>query len=346
MADKLKCSIEFEDEWRPSSDGCHWDYDRICYLTYEVLDSKITTAEFFYRIGDYKDYDLSTNANTKNYTRIFSNNPNLFKTSPNTWVYELRLSHLNIPSDGWFKITAYVHAKDTNNNLYTAYSPPGKTDKTTSYYLGLPPALDNLKVTLSRKSADHIDCTWTRPIDPLNSNSVAGYCIELFCKKKDSNNFMQVSELRLDQDAEYNYRVIKAPEIPAPQIVEDYESYIGQGTTSEVYIEDPNVTSFYFRPRDFGIVKDDYFMIRVYPYIVYSQYWDTSGQPQQSALLSSKGTNAENDSDEMKFTLGVVRVKTDQGWKEGQVWVMTASGWKEADSIYVKTNTGWKEAIS
>lgn len=41
---------------------------------------------------------------------------------------------------------------------------------------------------------------------------------------------------------------------------------------------------------------------------------------------------------------GVVRVKTSNGWKEGQVWIKTGSGWKEADVVKVKTSGGWKES--
>ena len=66
----------------------------------------------------------------------------------------------------------------------------------------------------------------------------------------------------------------------------------------EAYLPNPDKPSFYFRPRDFDIAKDDFFMIRVYPCITYSQYWDEAGQLQPSARLSSEG----DESDEMKFT--------------------------------------------
>lgn len=42
---------------------------------------------------------------------------------------------------------------------------------------------------------------------------------------------------------------------------------------------------------------------------------------------------------------GIVRVKVDSTtWKEGQVWVKTSDGWKEAESILTKTTDGWKES--
>ena len=41
---------------------------------------------------------------------------------------------------------------------------------------------------------------------------------------------------------------------------------------------------------------------------------------------------------------GIMRVKVNNTWKEGQVWIKTANGWKEADSVHVKTSAGWKES--
>ena len=42
---------------------------------------------------------------------------------------------------------------------------------------------------------------------------------------------------------------------------------------------------------------------------------------------------------------GVMRVKTSNGWKEGQVWIKIDGEWEEADVIKVKTSNGWKESI-
>lgn len=41
--------------------------------------------------------------------------------------------------------------------------------------------------------------------------------------------------------------------------------------------------------------------------------------------------------------VGLLKVNTPDGWKEGQAFVMTENGWKEASSIYVNTEKGWKE---
>lgn len=42
---------------------------------------------------------------------------------------------------------------------------------------------------------------------------------------------------------------------------------------------------------------------------------------------------------------GVMRVKTSDGWKEGQVCVKVDGNWKEADIIKIKTPDGWEESI-
>lgn len=341
MSLTCNCSIEFDDEWRQLD--CHWDYKRFFILTWRVTGNH-QTPHFYYRIGKYPGtFDF-----TDGYVEINPNNENFYTSTTDTktiYTYYLNFSNLDLDalaSEG--NITACMRIQKTSSSTtQTIYA-------TLDYDLiELPPSLDKLAVTLTRKSADHIECSWVRPEDPLGENgkSVAGYCIELFCKKKDSSSFTQVSGLSLEQDDEGKYKLVEAPESPDFYTPEGAEvSYTGQATTSEAYINDPAITTFYFRPRDFEIVKDDFFMVRVYPYIVYSTYFDTSNESQQGALLSSKGNKSENDSDEMKFTLGVVRVKTTNGWVEGQVWVMTESGWKEADSIYTKTASGWKEAIS
>lgn len=337
MSLTCSCSIEFDDEWRQL--GCHWDYKRFFKLTWRVTGNH-NTPSFYYRLGNYPGtFDF-----TDGYTKIDTSDGNFYTRNnkpETTYTYYLNFSELDLKALAALgQITACMRIQEVGaSTTKTSYA-------TIDYDLiELPPSLDNLAVTLNRKHADHIECSWTQPEDPLGESgkSVAGYCIELFCKKKGSDDFTQVSGLALEQDDAGKYKLVEALESPAYTLPEAGESYIGQGTTSEVYIEDPNITSFYFRPRTFGIFKDDYFMIKVYPYIVYGCYLEEDCI-NHGAYLSLEGESSENESKEMKFTLGVVRVKTTDGWKEGQVWVMTESGWKEADSIYIKTTKGWTES--
>lgn len=41
---------------------------------------------------------------------------------------------------------------------------------------------------------------------------------------------------------------------------------------------------------------------------------------------------------------GIVRVKVNNVWREGQVWVKAGGTWHEAETVFVKTSTGWKES--
>jgi hypothetical protein len=91
----------------------------------------------------------------------------------------------------------------------------------------------------------------------------------------------------------------------------------------------PTTEQFYFIPKTLGILPGSSYQIRIYPYSHY-----------EGALISTKGT----DSGIIDVPKGIVRVKTANGWVEGQVWVMTESGWKNAEVIYAKTADGWKEA--
>lgn len=314
MSDKLKCSIDVDDILYQAD--CHWEHDRVIVFTWKVLDiSLVSNLQFLYSVNNGAYTSISA---------VLTKDNDTYKV----YTSEIDLSTLTRPTDDYLKIKAKI--KSGVEETETEYT----------YYWVVPPVPTT--VTLERKSADHIVCSWAKPADIENNPSVAGYYIELFCKKKGSNIFNQISGISLAEDAEGKYKLIQTTATQEYNAIEDATLYVNQNINLEAYLPNPDKPSFYFRPRDFDIVKDDYFMVRVYPCITYSQYWDEAEQLQPSARLSSEG----DESDEMKFTLGVVRVKTDQGWKEGQVWVMTASGWKEADSIYVKTNTGWKEAIS
>jgi hypothetical protein len=41
---------------------------------------------------------------------------------------------------------------------------------------------------------------------------------------------------------------------------------------------------------------------------------------------------------------GIMRVKQNNAWKEGQVWIKAGGQWKEADVVKIKTGGTWKES--
>jgi hypothetical protein len=350
MANELKCSIEFEDEWIPSSDGCHWNHDRIFYLTYKILDnSNITPNAFYYRVGG------SYSANIQSYTRIAFDDESLFNPSYNTWIYELRLSKINIKkgfrlNDGWITVTAYAQATDNDSSYqYTA-------ENSFEYYLELPPQqIENLKTDLVISRPGELKCSWTKPT-VLNEyiDEVNGYVIEVFRKPEKSDDWLPVSGLAWDPTelAKGNYKLTMVPEDPieikVPEALPDEEEIITFNSSHlisrEIRIDDPNKTEFFFVPKALEINAGDNYEIVIYPY---SHYLDEDGDGTE-ALISPQPTKYRKGTSK-----GVVRVKTTGGWVEGQVWVyaQTADGlkWVQAEAVYAMADDGtgkgvWKEA--
>ena len=40
----------------------------------------------------------------------------------------------------------------------------------------------------------------------------------------------------------------------------------------------------------------------------------------------------------------IVNIKSPDGWRDGEVFIKTENGWKEAETVYIKTENGWKES--
>lgn len=64
-------------------------------------------------------------------------------------------------------------------------------------------------------------------------------------------------------------------------------------------------------------------------------------------LFNGGGTGpAQVNSDEYTFiNAGIIRIKKNGIWKEGQVYIKVNGIWKEADSVYIKKDGLWKESI-
>jgi hypothetical protein len=118
-------------------------------------------------------------------------------------------------------------------------------------------------------------------------------------------------------------------------------TFVSEAANSEGYLFGEDSTTVFFNPSDFGINKNDFFKIVIFPFTVIGNYTeDDDPVPKPGSLLASEAVESE----EIKFTLGIMRVKTEEGWKEGQVWVKTEDGWKEAISVKTKSSDTWKES--
>lgn len=106
-------------------------------------------------------------------------------------------------------------------------------------------------------------------------------------------------------------------------------------------------------PTEFGFVPGDTVKLGIYSYTRFGQDnndYTNAGvgilyNSDSSGTLEKRGT-----ADAHVFSLdypiqkaGLLKVNTPDGWKEGQAFIMTENGWKEASSIYVNTEKGWKE---
>lgn len=308
---RVECSVDFDDEWR--QEECHWLCDRFFMLSWKVRETPSVACvakEFYYRFGPY-----STNYNDYNRILVDETTNKVLGTRVQKWTYRLDFDTLlnDDPVKGGLQqlysagcITIYMKAKDSNGVVYTAHD-------TLSYSLELPPD-PSINLTIKRKSAEYVICSWEEATASLEVSPVAGYNIELLYCPVGNTEFKPLEGLTTEVDAEGKLKLIKLPD----------------NDSTELYLENPELTSVYFNPRELGFEKGDRYKFVIYPYTHH-----------EGALLSSLGAEAE----ENKFTLGVVRVKTVSGWVEGQVWIKTLKGWQEAEAVFTNTPDGWKESI-
>lgn len=351
MAEQIKVeySVDFDDEWL--QEDCHWKYDRFFILTWKVWSGPITNIntgevspgisyvdgakrKLYYWVGDNNRVRITSYKTAINNTAEWGEG---LIRKLETFTYRLNLSSIDIDKllaartpEGWLPITLYTEITDVYDNIH-------KFDEFTfsDYYLELPPkSLTNIKTDLITDNPGELICSWDKPkvyndnIDDLN-----GYCIELLYKPTDSEE-VKLSNLAWNKEELNNgkYKLTKISNTVPDSVIpegEEVVSLIGQGATSEVYIENPGHTNFYFTPKELGIKPGDSYKFIIYPYAEF-----------EGARLTNDGSGREG-----KVSKGVVRVRTSSGWVEGQVWVCTEKGWTMAESIYTKTAAGWKEAI-
>ena len=342
--EKLECTIEFDYEF--FQEECHWDLYRFFRICFKTLDPSLSSSkELYYKLGNYVEVPSGTSP-LNYYTRIYAGNQNLFTLDSNTWVYHLNISEMDQPtlvsnrdSEGNFKITAYL--KSGSNIVHETFStrlelPPTLAETKPSS------ELPNIQTEYVKSNPGESLCSWNpATVADCSANNlhdvdtVDGYSIEIFYKPEDATEYVQLKGIKWNEAelAKGIYKLVKDPTYVEPEVV--YATSLGSEasfesthTMSEVYIENPLSTNFYFTPKTLGILPGSTYQIRIYPYSHY-----------EGALISTQGTS----SNEIDVPKGIVRVKTSTGWVEGIVYVMTADGWKEADSIYTMTADGWKE---
>lgn len=108
--------------------------------------------------------------------------------------------------------------------------------------------------------------------------------------------------------------------------------------SANYYDTNSTSTSYSFDASALGFKVGDTIKLGIYSY----------GKNGAGTLLFNGGGTAEAqvNSDEYTFVnAGIIRIKKDGIWKEGQVYIKVNGVWKEADSVYIKKDGVWKESI-
>jgi hypothetical protein len=105
-----------------------------------------------------------------------------------------------------------------------------------------------------------------------------------------------------------------------------------------VYDRDSASTSITIYPEVQEFLPGDKVKLGIHSYTRFGQENNMEGS--KNALFNT-GQVYSIESEVQKA--GLLKVNTPDGWKEGQAFIMTENGWKEASSVFIKSEKGWKE---
>lgn len=194
---------------------------------------------------------------------------------------------------------------------YVAPSAPGKPSLTNDSY-------KNGRLTVKLPWT----FTWTKATKTNDSSPVKGYRIRLWVKTKGNSSFINTPIY--DSSGK--------------------QLSVYDDTTNQYYYDNNTTTnSIVIYPDKQDLKVGDQFYITIYSYSRFGKKNDGTN----AGLFNNGGTSEAAVKSEKTYTVqnaGIMRVRVDNEWKEGQVYVKTETGWKEASSIHVKTDGGWKES--
>jgi hypothetical protein len=159
--------------------------------------------------------------------------------------------------------------------------------------------------------------TWTAAGQGNTSSPLKGYYLMLFRQAAGKDSFDYVREL-------------------TSSLTSDYIG-IAPGTNSDnatnYYIrrENTSCTAIFKNPADFGFAPGDKVKLRIRAFTR-----NGANGLIQSDIVDSAEYLVQN--------AGIVNVKVNSAWKEGQVYIKVNNEWKEAESVSVKVNGAWKES--
>lgn len=127
----------------------------------------------------------------------------------------------------------------------------------------------------------------------------------------------------------------------------------GSNTTNYMDIVPSSDCKIRFNPKTLGFKADDTVCISLFSYAK-----NGLGQTKWTNTLTGGGTESyslfcgnDTDGDKPVYSdiktvqnAGIIRIKVNGAWKEGQVHVKVNGAWKEADIVHTKVNGVWKES--
>ena len=233
-----------------------------------------------------------------------------------TWGYDTK--YKNTFKNGETKTLTLAKDTDASRTVYAkcvttaAYgNNTTVTDSQTIKYYAAPgkPGKAAISFTKSKLTIkENWTISWTAAKKANGNSAIKGYLIRVFVNGK------SIAFKGKDGDDPITKSTGKG---------DDWENYYDQSGTG---------TSMTFYPAKNGIKPGDKIKIAIHAY-----------------TKNGAGTRLYSDysmSDEVTVKhAGIMNVKVNGTWKEGQVWVKVSGAWKEAEAVYTKVSGAWKESI-
>lgn len=231
-------------------------------------------------------------------------------------------------SDATRSVTAEVTTVGTYNTTIVS------TTENIKQYVG-PNAPTNLKISYN-KSRLTLKENWTLEwAEPTTNNGcpIKGYRIRLYRKLQGGNIWTPLPIYKSNGSTEH----VTSNTATTP--TDYYWDRDGTETSVTIY------TEYYLNKK--MISPGDAVKFTVIAYTKYGKDYDGTATNNSKSPLCfySEGTASSEEYEEYVVqNAGIVRVKVNDEWKEGQVYVKAGNTWHEAETVNIKTSSGWKES--
>lgn len=244
-----------------------------------------------------------------------------------------------------FSLSTTIPKATTNNalNSATVYyttngDDPTKTTSTrTAWQLNVASTAQGKTITTTNITIP-TDCTQVRavmmvvgtynnPSSAIANKTVAYYSAPTW----DSDATIDITSSRSKFDTKATYTITwPAAHNGVNNAITSYEVRVDvRQEQVKVYTAQPNSRTVSFEAKNLNLQKGDNIDVWVTAYGQSSYNNISKSLPSETIWVVSAGT---------------VKIKVNNQWKEGQVWIKNNGSWIEADEVYIKTNGVWKSS--